>query len=146
MKKRSIFITAQIVILLLAGTVFFSACGKNKTQNPSAGGSTQDAAVVRELEQKLCGEWKCKNSEIEDIVFNEDGTGTYVGLYDKNDTFTYSVASDQTSGFDDITIHFNEADTTYTLKFLFYENGDLYIYEPSGTIVFTFGVYYKTES
>ena len=55
-----------------------------------------DDAVVKELKNRLCGDWRfpAEGVEMEHLKFNADGTGTYKGLEDRNYTFTYVVHLD----------------------------------------------------
>lgn len=63
-------------------------------ETPEADPETDDDALVEELKNILVGEWYVAILDLEQLTFREDGTGHYVGINDKDLSFTYRVYVD----------------------------------------------------
>ena len=136
----------KIIIIILIGSLALTGCQKNtNTTKVNENSNNKETVSLEKIENELIGKYKYKNPEIENLEFKKDKTGTYTGLYDKNYTFTYSITIDSKSTLNNLSIHINELNKTYKFKFMFYENGDLYIYEENGELIFTYDLYYKVD-
>ena len=110
----------KIFVLLIAAALILSltACGATGSDNKSEGGndnaavepaqSTEDTETAAEVSEpteddddalietskaKLIGTWTISGVDDEQLTFNEDGSGTYTGIFDKNCSFTYVVSA-----------------------------------------------------
>ena len=142
MKKIFAFLIVTALILSL------SACGGNGKGNPSesdkqdtiteAPQSDQeteeltdeptteqldDTARAEEGKSKILGAWTMNGVEEITLVFNEDGTGEYNFLTEKNITFTYLVYITETLSDDECMIKVTY-DTGEAEEFRFFFNHD----------------------
>ena len=94
----------KIITLFIAAalTLSLAACGsddkgKVSDSNLTAVSSEEDAdtALIKASKAKLLGTWTVSglDLDLEQLTFNEDGTGTYEGIFDKKCTFTYTVST-----------------------------------------------------
>ena len=69
---------------------------KTYTKTLDGGTSTRDlsdAELAEAAKDSLIGTWSYVGmEEVERLIFDEDGTGTYMGLSDRNYSFTYAVS------------------------------------------------------
>ena len=101
----------KLLALLLAAVlaVSFAACGKKEAgkqetavepetvyeataPEEEAGAPLDDAALIAKTVEQLLGVWTVASVDQERLTFNADGTGTYVGILDKDLAFTYTVS------------------------------------------------------
>ena len=92
----------KIIMLLIAAALMLSlaACGSDEKGKFSDSDLTAvsseegaDAALIRSSKAKLLGTWTVSGVDMEQLTFNEDGTGTYEGVFDKKWDFTYTVST-----------------------------------------------------
>ena len=97
MKKIfTLFIAAAMLLSMVAcGNSDQDDKGKVSDSNLSAVSSEEDAdtALIKASKAKLLGTWTYSGVDLEQLTFNEDGTGTYEGIFDKMCTFTYAVST-----------------------------------------------------
>lgn len=95
----------KIITLLIAAALMLSltACGdsgsegKEKVSNsnlPAVSSEEDgDSSLIKASQAKLIGTWTISGVDMEQLTFNEDGTGTYEGIFDKKCTLTYTVST-----------------------------------------------------
>ena len=92
----------KIITLFIAAAMLLSlvACGSDDKEKVSDSNLTAvsneedaDTALIKASKKKLLGTWTVSGVDLEQLTFNEDGTGTYEGIFDKMCTFTYAVST-----------------------------------------------------
>ena len=95
----------KLITLFVAAALMLSlvACGdshnddKEKVSDSNltsvSGEEDADTALIKASKKELLGTWTVSGVDMEHLTFNEDGTGTYGGIFDKKCTFTYAVST-----------------------------------------------------
>lgn len=110
MKKLIAILTAAMMIISLAAcsnsgkgneTVIndSSLAESSKAEETTVQATTveettvaDETSFIEESKKQLIGSWTINGVDDESLIFNEDGTGSYKGIFDKDCSFTYTVS------------------------------------------------------